>query len=190
MPLEEIRRFLADPRPERVDEYAARLETELERRKRVLDFVRATTQEEPMYEVHVRRADEERYGSRTRAAVRPEEVEDFVVSALRELARDHEPEGHPFTIYHGLAPGNEQEEVEIGPVEVCVPARDGDRTLPAVEVAYAVARGEQCRYPPIVGAYDAVWEGAREHGRELAGPPREIYRFDAGRSESSRSPGR
>ena len=42
MPLEEIRRFLADPRPERVDEYAARLETELAGRKRVLDFVRAT----------------------------------------------------------------------------------------------------------------------------------------------------
>ena len=44
MPLEEIRRFLADPRPELVDEYAARLDAELADRKRVLEFVRATTE--------------------------------------------------------------------------------------------------------------------------------------------------
>ena len=76
--------------------------------------------------------------------------------------------------------GNESDEGEIGPVEVCVPARDGDRTLQPAEVAYAIARGAQCRYPQIVAAYDAIWEWACEHGRELAGPPREIYRFEAG----------
>jgi effector-binding domain-containing protein len=43
-----------------------------------------------------------------------------------------------------------------------------------------VARGEQCRYPQIVAAYDAVWEWAKEHGRDFAGPPREIYRFGPG----------
>src|SRR5213080_4383213 len=69
MPLEEIRRFLADPRPELVDEYASRLDAELDKRKRVLGVVRATTEEEPMYEVRVRKADEERYASLTQAAV-------------------------------------------------------------------------------------------------------------------------
>ncbi|HEX6702899.1 MAG TPA: MerR family transcriptional regulator [Gaiellaceae bacterium] len=179
MPLAEIRRLLDDPRPELIDAYRARLEAELDERERVLDFVRATIEEGPMYEVKVRRAGEERYASWT-DRVPQEQVEEFVIASLRELASEHEPAGHPFTLYHGLAPGNEGEEAEIGPVEVCLPARDGDRTLPEGEVAYAIARGDQCRYPQIVGAYDAVWEWAREHGRDLAGPPREIYRFEAG----------
>jgi DNA-binding transcriptional MerR regulator len=180
MPLAQIRRFLDDPRPELLDAYRAHLEAELDERARVLDFVRATIEEDAMYEVKVRRAAEERYASKTREHVPQEEVEEFVIGSLRELAQAHEPAGHPFTLYHGLAPGYESEEGGISPVEACLPARDGDLTLPASEVAYTIARGAQCRYPQIVGAYDAVWEWAREHGRELAGPPREIYRFSAG----------
>jgi DNA-binding transcriptional MerR regulator len=180
MPLAEIRRFLADPRPERLDEYAGELESELAERLSILEFVRATIEEEPMYEVSVRRAEEERYASRTRDHVPQKDLEAFVISTLEALVRKHEPAGDPFTIYHGLAPQNAQEEVEIGPIEVCLPAQDGDRTLPAVEVAFTVARGEKCRYPQIVVAYDAVWEWAREQRRELSGPPREIYRFIVG----------
>lgn len=180
MPLAEIRRFLDEPGPELLDEFRARLEGELADRTRVLEFVRATIEEETMFEVKVKRAAEVRYAGRTRDRVPQEEVEDFVIGSLRQLADEHAPAADPFTIYHGLAPEREGEEVELGPVEVCLPAEDGDRELPAVEVAYAVARGEQCRYPQIVAAYDAVWEWAREHGRELDGPPREIYRFGAG----------
>jgi DNA-binding transcriptional MerR regulator len=180
MPLAEIRRFLADPRPELLDAYRAHLEAELDERVQVLDFVRATIEEDAVYEVTVRRADEERYASLTGEHVPQEDVEGFVIGSLRELAKAHEPAGHPFTLYHGLAPGNEAEEVDVSPVEACLPARDGDQTLPACDVAYTTARGAQCRYPQIVAAYDAVWEWAREHHRELVGAPREIYRFEAG----------
>jgi hypothetical protein len=35
--------------------------------------------------------------------------------------------------------------------------------------------GEQTTFPEIIGAYDAVSSWAKANGRELAGPPREIY---------------
>jgi DNA-binding transcriptional MerR regulator len=182
MPLAEIGRFLAEPRPEALDAYRARLVAEHARRLEVLDFVRTTSEEEPMYDVSVKQAPEQAYVSRTEEDLPQERVEEFVISALRELAREHEPADAPFTLYHGLAPdGGDGGEVTVSPVEVCLPTADGDRVLPAAEVAFTVARGDdRCRYPQIVAAYDAVWEWAREHGRELEGPPREIYRFRAG----------
>jgi effector-binding domain-containing protein len=39
-------------------------------------------------------------------------------------------------------------------------------------------------FPEIIGAYDAVAEWAQREGRELAGPPREIYRFDPQKGET------
>lgn len=44
--------------------------------------------------------------------------------------------------------------------------------------AFTVATGKQCAFPEIIGAYDAVAAWAKEGGRELDGPPREIYRLD------------
>jgi DNA-binding transcriptional MerR regulator len=178
MSLAEIGHFLADPRPDVLDAHRARLEAEHADRLEVLDFVRATTEEEPMFEVTLKQTPEQRYVSRTREHVPQEEVEEFVISSLRDLTAAHEPSDAPFTIYHGLSPnGDDDAEPTISPVEVCLPTIAGDRTLPAAEVAFTLARGEQCRYPQIVAVYDAVWEWAKEHGREFAGPPREIYRF-------------
>ena len=54
MSLAEIGRFLDDPRPDLLDAHHARLEAELAKRLEVLDFLRATTEEEPMYEVSVK----------------------------------------------------------------------------------------------------------------------------------------
>jgi hypothetical protein len=134
-----------------------------------------------MYQVELKQAPEQRYMSRTREHVPQEEVEDFVLSTLRELAATHEPTDAPFTVYHGLAPnGDDDAEPTISPVEVCLPTPEGDRTLAAAEVAFTLARGEQCHYPQIVAAYDAVWEWVKEHGRDFAGPPREIYQFGPG----------
>ena len=62
-----------------------------------------------------------------------------------------------------------------GPVEVGVPRTDGDRELPAGEVAYTTVSGTQCDFPEILGAYDAVARWVQENKRELACPPREIY---------------
>src|SRR5918911_529089 len=50
MPLAEIGRFLADPRPDVLDAHRARLEAEHADRLEVPDLVRATTEEEPMVE--------------------------------------------------------------------------------------------------------------------------------------------
>jgi effector-binding domain-containing protein len=49
-----------------------------------------------------------------------------------------------------------------------------------------VATGAQCEFPEIIGAYDAVAEWAQREGRELAGPPREIYRSDPLKGETPR----
>jgi effector-binding domain-containing protein len=72
---------------------------------------------------------------------------------------------------------------EDGPVEVCVPTADGDKRLPAGEVAFTEISGEQCRFPEILGAYDAVYRWVREQGREASGPAREIYLRGPGADE-------
>ena len=73
-------------------------------------------------------------------------------------------------LYHGAV--NTEED---GPVEVCVPQRDGGKRLPAGEVVFTEIAGQQCSFPEILGAYEAVYRWAKEHGREPGGPPREIY---------------
>jgi DNA-binding transcriptional MerR regulator len=177
MPLVEIRRVLADPSAARIDEYEAGLEHELAERRRVLDYVRRLIEEEQMFEVLVKQAPEVSYVSRSRR-VRIRELEPFIVATIKELSQAHEAAGHAFTLYHG-----EVNEEADGPVEVCVPVAGGDKRLAASEVAYAVAVGSQCEFPEIIGAYDAVAGWAKESGRELDGPPREIYLSDPAREE-------
>lgn len=86
----------------------------------------------------------------------------------------NERNGHSFVVYYGQV--NEEDD---GPVEVGLPTRDGDKTLPGGEVAFTVVQGEQCEFPAILGAYEAVARWVKENGRELAGPPREVNAFDA-----------
>ncbi|HEV8602840.1 MAG TPA: hypothetical protein VGQ68_05525 [Gaiellaceae bacterium] len=113
--------------------------------------------------------------------MRVAELEPFIVSTISELMKGRVASDHAFTLYHG-----EVNEEADGPVEVCVPTARGDKRLPASEVAFTVATGSQCEFPEIIGAYDAVARWAKEHGRELEGPPREIYRFDPARGEEPR----
>ena len=181
MPLVDIRAFLADVSPGRLDEYERTLTDQLAERREVLHYVRRLLAEEaPMFEVETKQAGKQRYVSRT-ARVRVDGLERFIVSTLEELMRDNAPSDHAFTIYHG-----EVNETDDGPVEVCVPTEHGDRRLSAGEVAFTVATGEQCSFPEIIGAYDAVARWAKEQGRELDGPPREIYRFDPSKVEEAR----
>jgi effector-binding domain-containing protein len=49
------------------------------------------------------------------------------------------------------------------------------RELPATEVAWTVHRGP---YGEVGPAYETVTGWVREHGHEIAGPPREIYLSD------------
>ena len=169
MPLVEIRRVLEDPDVTRIDEYEATLTSELAERQRVLDYVRRFLKEGLMYEVNVKHVEEQPYVSRSKR-VRISDLEGFVIGTIDELMASHEAAGNAFTVYHGEV--NEQDD---GPVEVCLPVTGADKTMPAGEVAYTVAVGEQTTFPEIIGAYDAVSGWAQANGRELAGPPREIY---------------
>jgi DNA-binding transcriptional MerR regulator len=181
MPLAEIKAFLSAPSASALEEFEESLAEELTERRRILRYLRQRLEEEPMFEVRTKHVGEQSYVSRMRR-VGIAELEPFIVSTIGELWEQNEPTDHAFTLYHGEV--NEQGD---GPVEVCVPTAAGDKRLPAGEVAYTVAVGEeQCRFPEIIGAYDAVAEWAQRNGRELAGPPREIYRSDPHKGETPR----
>ena len=122
-----------------------------------------------MFDVRVKEVAEQPHVSRSKR-VRDADLEGFIVTTVEELQASHEPAGNSFTIYHGEV--NDQDD---GPVEVCLPVAAGDKRLPAGDVAYTVAIGEQTIFPGIIGAYDAVAGWATANNRELAGPPREIY---------------
>ncbi|CAN5172952.1 hypothetical protein BH09ACT13_BH09ACT13_10720 [soil metagenome] len=96
--------------------------------------------------------------------VRVVDLERFIVRTVDELTAAHEPAGNAFAVY------GEVNETDDGPVEVCLPVATADKRLPAGEVAYTVAVGEQTTFPEIIGAYDAVSGWAKANGRELAGP--------------------
>ena len=176
MPLAEIRSFLREPSLARLEEYERAVTDEFAERRRVLRYVKRILKEEPMYDVVTQRIDEQPYVSRTKRVLVPE-LEPFIVDTFRQLGRDGAREPG-FVLYHG--PVNNEED---GPVEVCVPAADGDKRLPAGEIAFTEIRGEQCRFPEILGAYDAVYRWVREQGREASGPAREIYLRGPGADE-------
>jgi DNA-binding transcriptional MerR regulator len=180
MPLTEIRGFLADPTTARLDEYERTLLEEVANRRLILRYLRRRLKEETMFKVDTKQVEAQPYVSRTKR-VRVPELERFINETIGELWNANKPTGSAFALYHG-----EVNEEDDGPVEVGVPTADGDKTLPAVEVAYTIATGEQCRFPEIIGAYDAVARWAKEHGRELVNPPREIYHSDPHKGEEDR----
>jgi len=110
------------------------------------------------------------YVSRTKRVLVPE-LDRLLSTTLEELGDSDF--GPAFTLFHG--PVNHDED---GPVEVCVPKANGDKRLPAGEVAFTEISGSQCQFPEILGAYEAVYRWAKEHGREPNGPAREIYLGD------------
>jgi DNA-binding transcriptional MerR regulator len=168
MPLREIRRFLVDPRPELLDDYEGRLRREHAERLVVLSYARRVIEEAPMFEVELRDEAAQRYVSRTRN-VKVDELSQFISETIGDLVAEG-VDGPPFAIFHG--PVNETDE---GPVEVGVPRKNGDREFAAGEYAYTAIGEGQAEFPVILGAYDAIARWAKEHGREFAGAPREIY---------------
>ena len=171
MSLEEIRAFVADPSAERLDSFEAALAEELGRRRRVLAYLRwsLAAKEETMFDVHTKHVREQRYVSRS-TRTRIEGLESFIEGSIEKLTGEVERSGPPFVLYHG--PVNEQDD---GPVEVCVPAADGDNVLLAGEVAFTDVPASHQQFPEILEPYDAIWNWAKREGRELDGPAREIY---------------
>jgi DNA-binding transcriptional MerR regulator len=176
MPLAEIRSFLREPSVERLEAYERELADEFAERRRVLRYIKRILKEEPMYDVLTKQVGEQPYVSRRKHVLVPE-LESFIVHTFRELGRDSA--GEPgFVLYHG--PVNAEED---GPVEVCVPALESVKRLPAGEIAFTEISGEQCQFPQILGAYEAVYRWAKENGREASGPAREIYLRGPGADE-------
>jgi DNA-binding transcriptional MerR regulator len=167
MPLAEIRAFLRDPSVVRLEEYELRVAEEFAERRRVLRYVKRVLEEEPMYDVLTKQVDEQPYVSRSKRVLVPE-LPSYITETFAELGTAEG--GPPFVLYHG-AVNNEED----GPVEVCVPKAQGDKRLPAGEVAFVEISGSQCEFPEILGAYEAVYRWAKQNGREPDGPSREIY---------------
>jgi DNA-binding transcriptional MerR regulator len=141
-----------------------RHDARLQDRRAALREARRLLKEAAMFEVEMHEVPAQRYVSRMQN-VKIDELERFIVETTRELGGG---EGS-FTIYHGQV-----DELSSGPVEVGVPRADGDKALPAQTVAATVVEGEQCDFPQILGAYDAIGRWAKENGRSFAGPPREV----------------
>jgi len=171
MPLAEIRAFLREPTLARLEDFERSVADELAERRRVLRYVKRILKEEAMYDVITKQVPEQPYVSRTERVLVPE-LDAFLSTTLEELG---ESNGRPFTLFHG--PVNHEED---GPVEACVPKADGNKRLPAGEVAYTEVTGSQCDFPEILGAYEAVYRWAKEHDRKPDGPAREIYLNDLG----------
>jgi DNA-binding transcriptional MerR regulator len=166
--LAEIRAFLREPTAAWLDEYEQRTVAEFAERRRVLRYVKRVLREEPMYDVVTKQVEEQPYVSREKR-VYVRDLERFISETFTELGHA-DAAAPPFVLYHG--PVNHEED---GPVEACVPRPDGQKSLPSGEVAFTAVSGRQCDFPEILGAYEAVYRWAKDHGREPAGPPREIY---------------
>jgi DNA-binding transcriptional MerR regulator len=168
MSLAEVRSFLEDPRPERLRAYEDRAAAEFADRQRILRYTHRLLEEATMYEVLTRHVQEQRYVSRSKR-VYVRDLDPFIAAAFDELAAAEAP-APSFVLYRG--PVNDEDD---GPVEVCVPRADGDAVLPEGEIAFTTIAGEQCAFPQILGAYEAVYGWARDNGRVVDGPAREIY---------------
>ena len=93
------------------------------------------------------------------------------------------PAGPPFILYHDPEFKEEDIDVEVA-VPVSEPVEASGRivggTLPAGSIACTLHLGP---YEGIGGAYRAVTAWIEEHGREFAGPPREVYLVGVGQAE-------
>lgn len=119
----------------------------------------------------------------TTKRVKVEAVSQYIQESLLALSEFVQAQGGtltgvPFGIFRG--PVNHADD---GPLEVCFPAQGaftaaGDvvvQELPQGRVAIVRVMGEQCRFPEIIGAYDAAHDWITANGFEPSGPPREVW---------------
>lgn len=147
------------------------------------DVVAVLYQEDRMtMDVQVRSSEPQQVVSVTRRT-KVDQLEHIImgsVGTLNELAaaQGTEHAGVPFVIYHGRVDENED-----GPIEVCLPVRapvsvaDGveAKQMPAAQLAFVDVAGEQCEFPAIMQAYDAVYDWVIQNGYQQDGSPWEIY---------------
>jgi DNA-binding transcriptional MerR regulator len=121
------------------------------------------------------------------AAIRRDTDQQSLVDTMRGAAqeiRDHlrdsgaEPTGEWWVLYHGLVSPDSE-----APIEICVPYTGtidpagpiATRVEPAHTEALCTVNRDDCYYPRIMRAYDAVESWVAGTGRPTQGPPREIY---------------
>lgn len=101
-----------------------------------------------------------------------------VIGLRRHVERSGATPGDEFhVLYRGIVSPDDD-----GQVEVCLPFSGtvepteeiGTRVEPSRELAFAPVTAEQCRYPRILRAYDAVGWWVQQHGTPV-GSAREIY---------------
>ena len=140
-----------------------------------------------MFTVDVKTVSEQTVLGRRRVVAITDLV-DYIETSLDQLHAEAERcgatvAGPGLTLYYSKV-----DDETDGEVQVCLPVHTDHGTdlsrvaeetsvdqLPGGTVAYTIAAGpDQTEYPAVLGAYDAVADWAKSHGRVLSGPPREI----------------
>lgn len=190
MPLATVAEVLAGSDEQalwRLDRWWAEQEASMRARAAAFEYLRtelthANQPALPAYEVGLRQVAEAKV-----AAIRREVDQAALVSTMvrtREEILDHlrtagsAPTGEVWWIYHGLVTPDSE-----APVEVCVPFTGtvdpagpiAIRIEPAHTEAYTTVVRDECVYPRIMAAYEAVESWARRPGRRPTGAAREIY---------------
>ncbi|MFC7527242.1 MerR family transcriptional regulator [Actinoplanes sp. GCM10030250] len=121
------------------------------------------------------------------ATMRTEVDQQNLVTAMGaaewEIRRHLDEQGATTTAEHWVIYSSPVPTDGEGSIEVCVPYAGSvepvDRLTLRMEpehlVAYVSVARDDCFYPRITQAYEAVWEHVTAAGHLLAGPPREIY---------------
>jgi DNA-binding transcriptional MerR regulator len=189
MPLDRIGRVVDLPPAAQATEvrrYWIELEGSMAVRSRLVDYLQTylTGGGDAMYEIRTRNVPERKVLSIKRN-VRQPELLDFLMEWTPGVAAVLDSAGvrhsiHSFVVYDGMV-----SEDSDGPVSVSM-AFEGDIEVPAgmqahVEPAhleaYTTISKEQCQFPRILEAYDAVMAYVSDHG-EASGSPREVYFVD------------
>ena len=114
------------------------------------------------------------------------DLESFIEGGFRRLESAVRDAGATragafFVVYHG-----EVNDDSDGPVELCLPFRgelrgNGEMSVRAESAhreAFTTITRPQVEFPGILDAYAAVERWIESEGREMAGPPREVYFVD------------
>jgi effector-binding domain-containing protein len=196
MPLEEIRALLSERDPgavrSRLERHGRELQARIATYQGAVAHLERLVSEETGamdYSVETRETAAQPIASiRTRTSL--VELPAFMGSAYGEIfqaigQQGVRPAGPPFVMYHDPEFKEDDIDLEAG-VPVSDPVEPTGRvvssTLPAGTIACTLHLGP---YEGIGAAYGAVTAWVQEHGREFAGPPREVYLVGVGQAEAA-----
>ncbi|NLT55378.1 MAG: MerR family transcriptional regulator [Actinomycetales bacterium] len=186
MPLDDIREALAGDDPTAVlERHRVRLEAELDRRTRMLSYLRRLIERKEgvmPYEITVKELPSQHVATltrRTSAATLGEDVGGCFAAVGAALgAAGVPPVGPPYLVMPDVIDQETPGRIVVGfPVAVPFPG-NGEvvgEEAPAMTVASTVHRGP---YEEVRPAYHTLQGWIQEHGHQVTGPLREIYLTD------------